>query len=248
MKTKKILIILMLIMSFSLIFQINTVQAALQANGNTVVTKNRNTWMTEIRKMETLGGTLGLQEEINTTNLTATGESNKLDIHMQKNTEYGAMALLSASSYGKPDKINNGETTTGNPTGVKIEGNKEWVAAQFTDYMGKTNYANRYINYYTLSDNKKSGDALLETQGWHGAQNIYYYKQTLKVDDSAWWFKIYAHPGGILRNYNGVIFGFANDDGSHKEGPGATSFTGSNNANISKTYTSRAVIVNGEGI
>ena len=108
MKSKKIIIILMLIISFSLIFQINTVQAALQSNENAGVTKNRDTWMKEIRKMETSGESLGLEETQNE-NLTFKEKSNKLDIHMQKNTEYGAMALLSASAYGNPEKIGNGK-------------------------------------------------------------------------------------------------------------------------------------------
>ncbi len=176
MKSKKIIIILMLIIIFSLIFQINTVQAALQSNENTGVTKNRDTWMTEIRKMETLGESLGLTET-QKEDLTFTGESNELDIHMQKNTEYGAMALLSASAYGNPDKIKDGDTTTGNETGVVMPYKAEWTAAQYTDHIGGTNYASRYINYYTVRDGatEKNGDALLETKGWHGSSYTYYY-------------------------------------------------------------------------
>ena len=157
MKSKKIIIILMLIISFSLIFQINTVQAALQSNENAGVTKNRDTWMTEIRQMEILGGSLGLEETQNT-DLTFIGESNKLDIHMQKNTEYGAMALLSASAYGKPDKIDDGDTTTGNETGVVMPYNPEWTAAQYK---------------VTLWPNQ--GQGWRDNDGWtFGGSNTYY--------------------------------------------------------------------------
>ena len=102
----------------------NSSHAVLQANGGTMVQKNIYNWLIEIRQMESLGGTLGLTETINTTTLLPTSESNNLDIHMEKNTEYGAIAILSASSYGNPNKINDGQTSTGNKTGIVFNGNR----------------------------------------------------------------------------------------------------------------------------
>ena len=123
-------------------------KAVLQSNGNTGATYNLSDWMINVRKMEELGGTMGLSETLND-NLTSSSTSNNIDIHMQKNTEYGALAILSASSYGNPNKVNDGETTTGNATGVVMKLNSEWVAAG-TVYEA-TNYANavgRYKNIY----------------------------------------------------------------------------------------------------
>lgn len=85
--------------------------AALQSNGGTPAGKNINQWMLQIRQMQSIGGTLGRTDTIDTSNLRS--DATDLDIHMEKNTEYGAMAILSASAYGNPNKIQNGKTTTG---------------------------------------------------------------------------------------------------------------------------------------
>ena len=246
MNIKKIFISLIIIISISLITQINPVQAALQANGDTIATKDRNTWMIEVRKMESLGGTLGLTETQNA-DLTSSSGSNKLDIHMQKNTEYGAMALLSASAYGKPTKVENGETTTGNETGVIISYNKEWTAAQYTEHISGTSYADRYINYYNLgSSNKKRGDALLETAGWHSTTYVYYSNGLCPGTAGT-----RAKPAGVVRNCNNGIFSFNNALGYYY-----WEYGGWINANVPQDrtaslhlpYTTRAVIINGEGI
>ncbi len=143
-------------------------QAALQSNGGTPAVKNIGDWMLQVRNMQSLGGTLGRTDTINTTNLTS--NATDLDIHMEKNTEYGAMAILSASSYGNPGKIENGQTTTGNETGVVINLNKEWVAAGQLQYLSIfTNANGRYKNSYTPTYSAKAGDAIAETNGWHGS-------------------------------------------------------------------------------
>ena len=128
MKKTKISIVLLIMMT-ALLILMPTSKAALQSNGSTVANQSLNDWFINIRKMESLGGTLGLTETINA-DLTSGSGSNNLDIHMQKNTEYGAIAILSASSYGNPNIIASGETTTGNETGIVMNLNKEWVAAE----------------------------------------------------------------------------------------------------------------------
>lgn len=102
----------------------NNSHAVLQANGGTKAKYSFAEFILKIRQMESLGGTLGLTETINTTTLLPTSESNNLDIHMEKNTEYGAIAILSVSSYGNPNKINDGQTSTGNKTGIVFNGNR----------------------------------------------------------------------------------------------------------------------------
>lgn len=168
MKTKKkYLIIIMLLAMLILIIKPTISQAALQSNGGTEKKYLINDWMLKIRKMQKSGGTLGLSDTINA-NLTSTNTN--LDIHLQKNTEYGAMAILSASSYGKPNKIGNGETTTGNKTGIVIKQNGEITAAGTNRINETTNCGNavgRYKNIYDITYKAKIGDAIKETKGWY---------------------------------------------------------------------------------
>ena len=109
------------------------VKAALQSNPNTQykTVYNPTTWMTQIRQIETSGNAMGLSETLDTTSLIATSESNGIDVHMMKSTEYGAIAILSASGYGNPQTLQSSsvKTTTGNKTGIYFSGsNWEWVA------------------------------------------------------------------------------------------------------------------------
>ena len=60
--------------------------AVLQSNGNTPVTYKLNDYIVNVRKMEELGGAMGLTETLND-NLTST-TSNNIDVHMEKNTEF----------------------------------------------------------------------------------------------------------------------------------------------------------------
>lgn len=142
-------------------------QAALQANPTThasPVAKGGPTWMTEIRQMETTGQTMGLNETLS--GLNATSESNHIDVHMMLPTEYGAIAILSASGYGNPGKLRDEtnvqkRTTTGNPTGVYFTGDKyEWMG-------GSTEYGN--IKYsYTCDQNGILGRiGPLSSLTWH---------------------------------------------------------------------------------
>ena len=115
---------------------------------------------------------------------------------MEKNTEYGAMAILSASSYGNPGKIENGQTTTGNETGVVINLNKEWVAAgQLLDLSVFTNANGRYKNSYTPTYSAKVGDAITETKGWHGSTSSVWLSESQ--------FPRYAETiAGLIRAYS----------------------------------------------
>ena len=162
--------IIFMIMMMEIFILSTKVEAALQANGGTPLTANLNDWIKAVRQMQATGGTLGLTDTINT-NLTSSNKN--MDIHMQKNTEYGAMAILSASAYGNPNKITNGQTTTGNASGIQIKLNGEWVAAgpSNTGAGNMKGAAGRYWNNYGTGNgsNSKIGDAMAETEGWHGS-------------------------------------------------------------------------------
>lgn len=235
MKINKSLIILMGIILISVIFINNRSYAALQSNGTPGTQQILNNWIVNVRKMESLGGGMGLMENINA-NLTPNTPSNNVDIHMEKNTEYGAMAILSASSYGNPNKVPDGGTTTGNKTGIVINFNKELVAAGINHrvvLMEQQNLGNAASKYKHLYDNKNTmgpilkGDAMIETNGWHGA--------TCK-------WELGSASGVIVRAYSGSLFSYYmkayNDVVDQEEG----------NVNIKKQYSSRAAMVCGEGI
>ena len=227
MKGKQKLNILLGIIIFAIIVLVtNKSNAGLQSNGDTPATKNINDWMIEVRKMQTSGGTLGLSDTINESNLTS--NNTNLDIHMEKNTEFGAMALLSASAYGKPDRINDGETTTGNKSGIYININKEWVAAGTINNSTKYKAASsRYKNIYTTTYVAKSGDAIEETKGWHSSSSL-----TWLSDNSS---------RSLLRTYKGSIFSYSGN-GSY------VSMNGYSDSTYTNKWHSRAVIVNGSNV
>ncbi len=200
-------------------------KAALQANGNPGSIGTINNWLINIRRMESTGGTLGLSGEVGS-NLDTTGTPNNLDIHMQKNTEYGAMAILSASAYGKQGKVADGESTTGNKSGIYINLNKEWVAAggnELGNYLENfRNAVGKYKNIYTESYVAKVGDAITETNGWHGS-------------GASQWMTI-CLSSGLLRLYAGSLFSYY--------GRGDNSYV---DAIYTRQWSSRAVVVVGSG-
>ena len=199
-------------------------KAVLQSNGNTGATYNLNDWMVNVRKMEELGGAMGLSETLNS-NLTSSSDSNNIDVHMQKNTEYGALAILSASNYGNSNIISSENTTTGNISGVVIQLNSEWttgVKSNFNTYV-----SNRYKDIYEDNYVAKRGDAISETKGWH--------KSSISK-----WFSVYTSTG-IVRCINGIF--------DYSAMYYTSSFGGNDEtAKPTNKYHSRAVIVQGEGI
>ena len=220
MKIKKTAIVIISIFVLTLIYGTTLSKAALQANGNTATSKDLGTWIPTIRDMEATGGTLGLSETKNGTSLISTSGSNNLDIHMEKNSEYGAMAILSASPYGKQTPVADGETTTGNKSGVVINLNQEWVLAGTLTYCSQYASADsRYKDIYTVAaQTNKNGDALLETSGWHSS------------GASAWFGN--DTNCGMLRAFSGSLFSFYACDYSH--------------AYCGQGHPSRACIVVGE--
>lgn len=155
-------------------------QATLQSNPNTQY-KQTNVltyWVPEIRKMEDINGPMGLSEQRNE-DLTSTVETNNnIDVHCMLATEYGAIAILSASGYGNPSNAQAITTTTGNNTGMILSTNyREWVSGvQSTEAFGQADA--RYYNLYTDAASAKIGDALGSRTtvnpgciGWHSASD-----------------------------------------------------------------------------
>ena len=191
------------------------VKAALQSNPNTQY-KTPDTptnWIKTIRQIETSGNAMGLSETLNS-DLTASSESNGIDVHMMKSTEYGAIAILSASGYGNPQTLQSSsvKTTTGNKTGIYFSGSDwEWVAgglsgsvfsgvnARYYDAYGTNNKSS--YDFDTNKSNAKTGDALGDgttsnpgCAGWHSASERYW---------------VYSSGPYFLRGGNG-LFSFYN--------------------------------------
>lgn len=157
------------------------VNAALQANPNTQYTKKAapTVWMSAFRTMEQAGGAMGLAETFNA-DLTSK-ESNNIDVHMMRSTEYGAIAILSASGYGNPSNAQVITTTTGNNTGVILNTNlnpnqREYVAGGLQGYIFSGVNGRYYDTYTTSQASARAGDALGTSvtknpgaAGWHSA-------------------------------------------------------------------------------
>ena len=204
-KTKVKLLALAIMLVTMTLMPVGQVKAALQANPNTQYTKTLTpeNWMKEFRQMETAGGAMGLNETISTDLISSSG-SNGIDVHMMRTTEYGAIAILSASGYGNPSNAQAITSTTGNETGVMLNTNNwEWTAGglQGSIFSGVNS---RYFDTYTGNQSSaRAGDALGTSTtpnpgaaGWHKASysNWVYssYPYFLRGDGGIFSFDYYA--------------------------------------------------------
>ena len=176
-KTKVKLLVLAIMLVTMTLMPVGQVKAALQANPNTQYSKRLLSvnWIKEFRQMETAGGAMGLNETLKG-DLTSES-SNGIDVHMMRTTEYGAIAILSASGYGNPSNAKAITSTTGNETGIILNTNNyEWTAGglQGSIFSGVNS---RYFDTYTGNQSSaRAGDALGTSTtpnpgaaGWHSA-------------------------------------------------------------------------------
>lgn len=170
MKSKKLIITLLMMTSILIVLMPNS-NAVLNSNGSTAAVGNSTNWIKWIRQLECLGGGLGLAETLND-DMTSSSGSNNIDVHLQRNTEYGAMVILAVSSYGNPNTIASGATTTGNETGIVYIGTKNDGEATASAADSSSNIYDginvKYYDRYKENDRTyyKLGDATLETHGW----------------------------------------------------------------------------------
>ena len=196
---RKVMMTTMLVTAGILMIGGTSSKAALQANMTTHNAKGTKTgaqWIEQIRQMETAGQTMGLNETLNTDLSPKT--SNNIDVHMMRTTEYGAVAILSASGFGNPKKLSEVsiKSSTGNVTGVYMGDRWEWTAGVCSaSTVGKNA---RYYDLYTTSNTSaKVGDALGTDStpnkgcaGWHGTSY------------ANWFFNTAC---GFVRGRNGVF-------------------------------------------
>ena len=178
---KKILIIVSMSLLIMTMF-IGNSKASLQGNANTHYKKIDviANWILNIRNMEKPGEAMGLNEILNT-DLTPESESNNIDVHLMRSTEYGAIAILSASGYGNPQTLQESEikTTTGNKTGMYFSGYSFEYVSGGLEGQAPVGAHSRYYDSYTGSiESARIGDALGNAitinpgcVSWHSATN-----------------------------------------------------------------------------
>ena len=177
-KIKTKIAIILTIFLLTIIFQTTKSNAVLESRPDSasLVNKTASEFFALIRKMETQEGPLGLNATI-TEEGTETSQSNNIDVHMIKNTEYGTVGMLAASIYGANSSYGyKSGTTTGNATGIYqmgtgANGDKaEYVAGilgtSTSSYIKNIkNAPSRYWDNYTTEQVSKPGDGMLEI-GW----------------------------------------------------------------------------------
>lgn len=198
------------------------VNAAVQSRPGVTSLKNitANDFFVKIRQMEVEGGTLGKKAQLDSTTY-LDSSNNGVDVHMAKNTEWGAAAMLAASPYGSAPSGQSDASTTGNATGIyqMADGTWEYVAGIYnttnTTYMSKLKNADsRYVDLYT-GEVAKRGDATLETQNW---------KNSSIASFATSGYPIFIRSGRALFSYN------------------------SSNGRSVSDYSSRAVLCVGSGL
>lgn len=186
MKNKKIMkqFLTILVMAvIILLTNVGDVKASLQSNPNTQYTKvdGPESWVKNFREMEKPGEAMGLSESLNE-DLTSSSGSNNIDVHMMKSTEYGAIAILSASGYGNPSNEQEITSTTGNATGMMLNTNYwEIVAGGLENNIFAGVNAKYYDTYTGEQTSARVGDALGNAttsnpgcSGWHKASGDFW--------------------------------------------------------------------------
>ena len=217
MKKLKVLAVLMAILMTT------NVHAALQSRpGGTRKSAMYNSLFKLIREMEATGGSLGLnailEEDVNTRAYIETSESNNIDTHMCKNTEWGTVAMLSASKYGagNGNVTPNSDTSTGNMTGVYgLHEGYEIVAGGIVSLMANImkNAPIRYVDSYEEGTDGHdltryiTGDATYETRTFSGATQGYFVTNGTK-------YIFYRGRNGNINRYPGIFeFGTSTNSG-----------------------------------
>ena len=199
---RKFYVILFIFLVAILALTINS-EAAYQSRPNfsALVNTTSNDFFKNIRMMESADGPMGLSAtfETSSTEVKETSSSNNIDVHMIKNSEWGAAVLLASSGYGAGSDNNAGTWTTGpnNYTGIYGMGNGNWeYTASFckqggSNVTGAASYnsilhhyqGTKYVDQYVNKNNQATadydtftvikGDAVIDVMGLHsGNKNL----------------------------------------------------------------------------
>ena len=192
------LVAILLIFNLSINSHAN-VQSVSNGNGRGLRSRSSSQFFALIRQMESSTGPMGLNAEIDSSTGAETSQSNGIDVHMIKNTEWGAVTLLMDSDFGAKaagtgtSLAEDVRSTTGNATGVyEMYSGGEYVAGVYENMTKETYRANlynvihdgtnlkpsKYVNAYSNPTNvstdysgQKPGDATGETPKWKTSFN-----------------------------------------------------------------------------
>ena len=264
----KFLIILICLLLISMIFSGN-VNAAIQSRPGFSALVNQTVveQFTEIREMETESGPMGLKATLDETSYNDTS-GNGIDVHMIKNTEWGAVLMLSLSSYGgaTQSQIQTYSTGTNNYTGVYGLGNTgiwERTMTMVTTDGSTINTSNSYASTFrTMGIDPQYYDLYYTTSSMTNTSYDSFYQYN------------YASAGGTVRSNGGA--GFYGDgiyemysllEAYYPSNPykyvvypsnpffirgnssnGGALSSNNNNGNANSNNTTRAVVVSGAGL
>lgn len=189
-----------------------------------------------IRTMETNRAGMGLKETRNASTQLSTSKSNNIDVHLEKNTEYGAIVILGASNYGKQGanitdrRMDKGETTgngvqastTGNKSGIYELGYTDMDTSKYGNELvagtsntstelvawGVDTTASRYVNRYENDTIWKIGDAM-NIGTWHASKSSYNYYTDFIITRGN-----YNSAGGVFSTMINKYDGYANNRGA----------------------------------
>jgi hypothetical protein len=252
--------ILILVMVVGCMILPNVSQAAYQSRPGFTALYNTSAsdFFVNIRKMETSSGPMGLSMSENY--IYSGGDGNGIDVHMIKNSEWGAVAMLALSGYGGGTQSNIGTYTTGssNYTGVYGMGNSNYeYTATFATSDGTTvDTSNSYVK------------TLQTAAGGSGVSSRYYdlyYNKNLEATNQDSFYEynykkyggsnILDHHGDAIYEIIGMFTGTHNTTTSgnpwfRRGGSNGGGVLASSNidGNAGSSYTSRAVVVCGSGL
>ena len=207
---------------------------------------NADTFFVNIRKIEESGQGMGLTSVIDA-NGNKTSGATGIDVHMMKNTEWGTVAILAASSYGQIDQNTQigvaKSSTTGNNYGVfqmndttaeYVAGINNAVSTSHTN-LGKIKLApERYKDLYTGSIGNippKIGDGTsglpYGTQDWMGAS----YKFGLGSVSKLIMIRGYGSVTGTQNSIFGFVSSIGINTGSGEQSLTYTTELGGSSAN-----------------
>lgn len=153
--SKKLFLSLVIILTI-IVINGNVNAAGGQASGSTNPYGDEVSKVFElIRAMETKTGTLGVTSNIDTSNY-VDSSGNGIDCHMQKNTEYGTMALLASSEYGNKSSTSNTSTGLGETGVYHLNENPpyEYVANTWSTEVNGSPIVNTYNKALTNADSR----------------------------------------------------------------------------------------------
>ena len=266
--TKVISKCLIALVAMILIFCLSTgvVEATYQSRPgfSALVNTTAETFFKQIREMETSSGPMGLNATLDDSYNDTSG--NGIDVHMIKNSEWGAVAMLAMSGYGggAADQIDSYTTGPSNYTGVYGMGNGNW---EYTMTFASTNGSSPDTSSSVSSYQRNLVNLGIDSKYY----DLYHIPNSdiTSTDNQTFYSYNYSAAGSSSLNHNGdaiyemypILLSQKGPDSYTRNttlgnpfflrgssyGDGVLASNGSS-GNPTSSYTSRAVVVCGSGL